>query len=110
MTVMISEEFGHGNFGAIQLSDEEARKFACLVRKRYEHRTSQPVGLHVRWHDMLASFMQSLRNGPGATLVLPVLGPQGEPAAALLPQGSREIRDVGPPGLRRVPAVACWPP
>lgn len=68
MSLMISEEFGHGNFGPSPLSSEDARKFACLVRKRYEYRTCQPIGLHVRWHDMLVSFMESLHSAPGASL------------------------------------------
>ena len=69
MTVMIpEEEFGHGSFGPNPLSDEQMRKFACMVRRRLNCWASAPIGVHVRWHDMLVSFLNSLRGCNSATV------------------------------------------
>ena len=69
MTNMIPEgDFGHGVFSPKPLTQEEIRTFACLVRKRYETRTCQPVAWHVRLHDMLAVAVASLRDGLNVTL------------------------------------------
>ncbi len=69
MTVMIPEqEFGHGNFGSKPLSEEQMRKFACLVRRRLNCLACASIGEHVRWHDMLVSFLDYLRGRSGATM------------------------------------------
>ncbi len=68
MTVMAPVGFGHGSFGLIRLTAVEIRKFACLARQRWDKRTCLPIGLHTRWHDMLVSFLESLKSCANATL------------------------------------------